>query len=98
MIPPIAPLSSALSAAAPGAAGASTQGASGFAQVLGSVIDQIQSTQATANTQAQGVASGQASISNAMVASTESLLTTELAVQVRNGVVGAIDQVMSTQF
>jgi|GEM_PF-5422534 flagellar hook-basal body complex protein FliE len=98
MIPAIPPISSALAQAAPGASAAPNAQVGGFAQVLGSVIDQLASTQASANAQAQGVATGQANISDAMVASTESLLTTELAVAVRNGVVGAVTQIMSTQF
>ncbi|MCL5974090.1 MAG: flagellar hook-basal body complex protein FliE [Ferrimicrobium sp.] len=101
MIPAIGAISSSFGATLP-PIGSSTPsastGTSSFGQILGKAIDSLQGTQATAATQAQQVATGQANLSNAMVASSESLLATQLVVALRNGAVSAINQVMSTQF
>lgn len=99
MVPAIGAITSSLGANLP-PIGSSTPSASSssFGQILGNAIDSLQGTQATAATQAQQVAAGQANLSDAMVASNESLLATQLVVALRNGAVSAINQVMSTQF
>jgi flagellar hook-basal body complex protein FliE len=97
MIPPISSSFPSIAAVAPAASGASTAG-TGFGQILGQAIDSLQGVQSNSLSQAQQVATGQANLGDAMVASTESLLATQLAVAVRNGFVQSLDQVMSTQF
>ncbi|WP_298210231.1 flagellar hook-basal body complex protein FliE [Ferrimicrobium sp.] len=101
MIPAIGAITSSLGANLPpigSTAPSAGAGSSSFGQILGNAVDSLQSTQATAATQAQQVATGQANLSDAMVASNESLLATQLVVALRNGAVSAINQVMSTQF
>ena len=98
MIPAIPPLSASAALPAPLVQSSGGTAASGFGQLLGQAIDSLQGVQTSASTQAQQVASGSANLGNAMVASTESLLTTQLAVALRNGAVGAVNQIMSTQF
>lgn len=99
MIPAISAITSSLGANLPPiGSSAPSASSSSFGQILGNAIDSLQGTQATAATQAQQVAAGQANLSDAMVASNESLLATQLVVALRNGAVSAINQVMSTQF
>jgi len=95
MVAPIAPIPPIASSPLPLGAGATPEG---FGQILGNAIDSLQQTQGQAVAQADQVATGQANLGDAMVASTESLLATQLVVALRNGFVGALDQVMSTQF
>lgn len=95
MVAPIAPIPPIGATLQPLGAGATPEG---FGQILGNAIDALQRTQGQAVTQADQVATGQANLGDAMVASTESLLATQLVVALRNGFVGALDQVMSTQF
>jgi flagellar hook-basal body complex protein FliE len=101
MIPAIGAITSSLGANLPPIGSTAPSGAAGsssFGNILGKAIDSLQGTQATAATQAQQVAAGHANLSNAMVASNESLLSTQLVVALRNGAVSAIGQIMSTQF
>ena len=101
MIPAIGAIASSLGANLPPIGSTAPSGAAGsssFGNILGNAIDSLQGTQATAATQAQQVATGHANLSNAMVASNESLLATQLVVALRNGAVSAIGQIMSTQF
>ncbi|MHB8189179.1 MAG: flagellar hook-basal body complex protein FliE [Ferrimicrobium sp.] len=100
MIPPIASITSSLASAAPSAVSASAAPSAngGFGQLLGQAVNSLQATQTNAAAQAQQVATGQANLGNAMVASNQELLATQFAVALRNGFVSALDQVMSTQF
>lgn len=95
MVAPIAPIPAIATTPTP-IGGTTTP--EGFGQLLGNAIDALQQTQGQAVSQANQVATGQANLGTAMVASTESLLATQLVVALRNGFVGALDQVMSTQF
>ena len=98
MIPPISAISSHSIPSIGSIAPSSSPAGGSFGQVLGNAIDSLSGVQSQAATQAQHVATGQANLGNAMVASTESLLATQLVVAVRNGAVAAVNQVMSTQF
>jgi flagellar hook-basal body complex protein FliE len=77
------------------ATGGATSGGSGFAQVLGSAIDALQSSQQTANTAAQQAAVGQGSVANLITATTEAQLAVGLTVAVRNEAVASFNQIMS---
>ncbi len=108
MIPAIPPISAQTpTVAAPNAiaptltAGAPAAGAvppNSFGNMLAQAVDALQSVQQTSNQLATGVASGTANIGDAMVAASQASLDTQVAVSLRNGVVGAINQLMATQF
>ena len=83
-----------------GVAGAQTgvpqaQGADGFAAVLASSIDQLQSTQKTADTLATQAATGDLKdVHDYMIASTEAALATEMVVTIKNKAVEAFNEIM----
>ena len=79
--------------------GASTSGGGGsFAGALTSAIDALQNTQATADTAAQQLATGQLTDPTTAVAAVENAqLAMQLASQVTNKAVGAVQTIFQTQ-
>lgn len=72
-----------------------TTGSDGFAKVLSSSIDQLQSTQATADALGQQALTGDLKDPHTfMIASTEAALSTEMVVNVRNKCVDAFNEIM----
>ncbi len=111
MIPAIPPISSgaasgiasiaqALSTATPASQSAATQATSGssFGNILAQAVDQMQTSQVNAQSQAVQVAAGGGNVTSATIAGTQATLETELAVSLRNAVTSALNQVMSTPF
>jgi flagellar hook-basal body complex protein FliE len=99
MIPPITPVTAiagASPASATPAASAST-GSGGFANVLGSALDQLDATTSNAQTLALEGATGQANVADVTVAATEAQLAVQLATTVRNEGVTALNSIMSMQ-
>jgi flagellar hook-basal body complex protein FliE len=83
-----------------GVAGAQTgvpqaQGADGFASILAGSIDQLQSTQKTADSLATQAATGDLKdVHDYMIASTEAALATEMVVTIKNKAVEAFNEIM----
>ena len=83
-----------------GVAGAQTgvaqaQNADGFASILAGSIDQLQSTQKTADTLATQAATGDLKdVHDYMIASTEAALATEMVVTIKNKAVEAFNEIM----
>ena len=74
---------------------AAAQGADGFAAVLASSFDQLQSTQKTADTLAAQAATGDLKdVHDYMIASTEAGLATEMVVTIKNKAVEAFNEIM----
>ncbi len=95
-----APLVSAasLAAAAPTAAPAGAAGAPGFAAVLGRALQSLNSTQLGADAAAQQLAAGNGNdLATAVIAAEKANLSLQLAVEVRNRVVGGFQQLMQMQ-
>ena len=85
-------------AGSPAAIGTQSTGGGDFASVLSSSLDQLQSTQATADSLAQQAATGNLQdISDYMVASNEAALATQTVVTLKNQAVGAFNQIMGMQ-
>jgi len=99
MIPPIVPVSAMASASPASAAPAATASAGndGFANLLGSALDQLNATTSNADTLAIEGATGQANIADVTVAATEAQLAVQLATTVRNEGVTALNSIMSMQ-
>jgi flagellar hook-basal body complex protein FliE len=99
MIPPIIPVSAMASASPASAAPAATASAGndGFANLLGSALDQLNATTSNADTLAIEGATGQANIADVTVAATEAQLAVQLATTVRNEGVTALNSIMSMQ-
>ncbi len=99
MIPPIIPVSAMASASPASAAPAATAsvGNDGFANLLGSALDQLNATTSNADTLAIEGATGQANIADVTVAATEAQLAVQLATTVRNEGVTALNSIMSMQ-
>ena len=83
-----------------GVAGAQTgvaqaQNADGFASILAGSIDQLQSTQKTADTLATQAATGDLKdVHDYMIASAEASLATEMVVTIKNKAVEAFNEIM----
>jgi len=100
VIPPIAPLPA--SPAAPVSGGASGVGgsagtASGFADQVTNALGHLQATQANASSLEAQAASGQGSVTDAMVAATEASLDTQVTVALTNKAISAFTDVMNLQ-
>jgi flagellar hook-basal body complex protein FliE len=81
-----------------GGAGAGSGSGGGFAGALTDAIQTLQSTQTTANTAAQQLATGQLSDpTTAIVAVENAQLAMEFASQIANKAVGAVQTVFQTQ-
>ena len=98
-IPPIPPVGAALApAAAPvDAAGAAGAGASSFSDVLGNALSSLDATQQTASNLSVQAATGNASIADVTIASTQADLETQLVTAVRDKAVTAFNSIMSMQ-
>ena len=109
MIPAIPSISSALSAgasqaasAASGASGAATAGTTApttatgtsFSDLLGNAIDSLDASQQAATNLSLQAASGNASIADVTVASTDADLETQLVTSVRDKAVDAFNSIM----
>ena len=83
-----------------GVAGATTgvpqaQNADGFASILASSFDQLQSTQKTADTLATQATTGDLKdVHDYMIASNEAALATEMVVTIKNKAVEAFNEIM----
>ena len=83
-----------------GVAGATTgvpqaQNADGFASILASSFDQLQSTQKTADTLATQAANGDLKdVHDYMIAANEASLATEMVVTIKNKAVEAFNEIM----
>ena len=99
MIPPIVPVSAMAGASPVSATPAATavSGTDGFANLLGSALDQLNETTSNAATLAVEGATGQANIADVTVAATEAQLAVQLATTVRNEGVTALNSIMSMQ-
>jgi len=98
-IPPIPPVGAALApAAAPvDAAGAAGAGASSFSDVLGNALSSLDATQQTASNLSVQAATGNASIADVTIASTQADLETQLVTAVRDKAVTAFNSIMGMQ-
>jgi flagellar hook-basal body complex protein FliE len=79
------------------AATTGTQGSSGadFASVLASSVDELQATQATADSLATQAATGDLKdVHDYMIASSEARLATEMVVTIKNKAVEAFNEIM----
>lgn len=85
---------SAASTAAPGVAPA---GGGDFASTLGRALDQLQGVTSTADSTATAAATGQASLADLMVTSTQAQLETQLFTTVRDKAVTAYNQIIDMQ-
>lgn len=97
-LPGGSPAAQATAAAATGpgaAAGAGAVSGDSFATLLGGAIDQANGVQQTATNLALQGATGQASIADVTVASTEAELDMQLITSVRDKAVDALNSIMS---
>jgi flagellar hook-basal body complex protein FliE len=102
VIPGIGAISSSLgpqalnaAATSPAGTGGGPAGGDGFANLLGSAIDQANNVQQNATDLALQGATGQASIADVTVAATEAQLSVQLITAVRDKAVDAINSIMS---
>ena len=80
---------------AAGSTAAQGSGGSDFASVLASSLDQLQSTQSTADTLATQAATGNLrDVSDYMIASNEAQLATDTVVTLKNQAVSAFNEIM----
>ena len=78
--------------------GAGKQGGGGFGAALGDALKQIDASQATADTQAQALATGKATDLSSVVMSVEKAsLEVQLATQVRSKSTDAFNEIMRMQ-
>jgi flagellar hook-basal body complex protein FliE len=99
MIPPISSIStiSPIQPLAPSTGVSPTSGA-GFSNNITSALDQVQQTQNTASQTEALAAAGQGSVSDALIASTQASLATQVTVALTNRAVSAFTDVMNLQF
>jgi flagellar hook-basal body complex protein FliE len=99
MIPPISSISSSslIQPMAPSTSVSPTSGA-GFSNSITSALDQVQQTQNTASSTEAMAAAGQGSVSDALIASTQASLATQVTVALTNRAVSAFTDVMNLQF
>ena len=108
MIPPIGSLPSVATSGAAGVTGtggassvAGASGASGggssFGNVITDALNSVQQTQATASSKAAEVAAGQGSIADAMVASSEASMATQVTTAITNKAIDAFTSIMNMQ-
>ena len=85
-------------AATTAAQGAQSTSGTDFASVLASSMDQLQSTQATADNLATQAATGDLrDVHDYMIASNEASLATEMVVAIKNQAVSAFNEIMRMQ-
>ena len=75
--------------------GQSQNGSSSFGNILAGAIDNLSSVQNQASQQALLVSTGQANLGDAMIASQQSSLDTQLATAIKSSAVTAFNQIMS---
>ncbi len=81
---------------APPTQAAQSSGGSGFGDVIGKALDDLQSTQTTADQMAQQAATGTlANVHDLTIASTEAELAVQLTTAVRDKAVAAFNSIMS---
>ena len=102
MIPAITPITalagaSPVSATPAATAATAATGSDGFANVLGSALDDLNATTSNAASLAIQGATGQANVADVTVAATEAQLAVQLATTVRNEGVTALNSIMSMQ-
>ena len=97
-IPPIPPVGAtpAPASAAPVDATAGS-GASSFSDVLGNALNSLDATQQTATNLSLQAATGNASIADVTIASTQADLETQLVTSVRDKAVTAFNSIMNMQ-
>ena len=97
MIPAITPVTAVSGAAPSSATVGAASGGDGFANLLGSALDQLNET--TSNTASLAIegATGQANVADVTVAATEAQLAVQLATTVRNEGVTALNSIMTMQ-
>lgn len=94
----IAPVRSLGTQPIPTAGAGSTNGGGGFAGALGNALQALQQTQTTADSAATQLATGQATDPTAAVAAVENAqLAMELASQISNKAVAAVQTILQTQ-
>jgi len=100
-IPSIPPIGSATAPAGIGGSdnvgGATDAGGSSFSNVLGNALDSLNSTQQTATDLSLQAATGQASIADMTVASTQADLEVQLVTAIRDKAVDAFNTIMGMQ-
>ena len=96
-IPPIPPVSTALTPTVAPADAAGSAGASSFSDVLGNALNSLDATQQTATNLSLQAATGNASIADVTVASTQADLETQLVTSVRDKAVTAFNSIMGMQ-
>jgi flagellar hook-basal body complex protein FliE len=78
-----------------GTSAADSAGGAGFASVLASTVDQLQASQATADSLATQAATGDLKdVHSYMIASNEAKLATEMVVTIKNKAVEAFNEIM----
>lgn len=100
MIPPISssiPSLPAVGSTTTGgsSAGAASAGGSSFDNAISNAIDNLQDVQNTASTDAAQAAAGQGNIADAMIASTQASMATQVTTAVTNKAIDAFTQVMN---
>jgi flagellar hook-basal body complex protein FliE len=93
-IPPIQPLPAPPAPAAPAAAGSGGD----FSGSITHALDQVQQSQNTASTAEVQAATGQGSVTDAMVSATQASLDTQVTVALVNKGVAAFTDIMNMQF
>jgi flagellar hook-basal body complex protein FliE len=88
-IPPVGPV-----APSPPAQGSTPVPSGGFASLLGSALDNLETTQQAAERASLGAAAGTTSLADVMVATNEAQLATQLTVAVQNAAVAAFTKVL----
>jgi flagellar hook-basal body complex protein FliE len=111
LIPPVSALPSLPSLSGPSAIGSSAGGAGGagaaggagsagggsFDNAISSALDNLQQVQSTASNDAVQAAAGQGNIADAMIASTQASVATQVTTAVTNKAIDAFTQVMNMQ-
>jgi flagellar hook-basal body complex protein FliE len=92
---PISPIGTP--AAGAGAGAGKAAGASGFADLLTGMLDDVQASQAKADTVSEAAAVGKADPIEVLTATTEAQLTVQMATVVRNRAVEAFNEIMRMQ-
>ncbi|HET6873195.1 MAG TPA: flagellar hook-basal body complex protein FliE [Acidimicrobiales bacterium] len=76
---------------------AGASGSNSFGNVITNAIDSVNQVQASASTQAAQVAAGQGNVADALIASTQASLATQVTTAVTNKAIEAFTQVMNMQ-
>jgi flagellar hook-basal body complex protein FliE len=83
---------------ATGTSGTASSGGGSFDNAITDALNSVQQTQNVASTQAAQVAAGQGNIADAMIASTEASLATQVTTAVANKAIDAFTSIMNMQF